>query len=366
MFLALMAPHTAHCYTFNDYTSAINWYTKIQKTGGLPKVACDKELHERMKHPCLPSLVKRLQITGELNIFHDGEVYDRFLVNAVKRFQENNTIKVDGIVGYETLEQLNLDVDVRLDILKNSQQQYIDLLDDIGKAIVVNIPAYELWAIEDNQLVFPMDVIVGKPDRQTALFSDKIQYADFRPYWNVPTSIFIKDKLPNIQNFGIEYLTEYGFEILDVNGEIIDPGEVNWDEFISNGEEEVVIPYRMRQQPGSNNALGLVKYMFPNKYEMYLHDTPTKRLFYEEKRAYSSGCVRVSDPAKLGTFILDWPLEEVENAMLDEERNNYIVRLSRDEFIPVHLVYLRSWIKNDGTVIFAPDVYGLEEESDEN
>jgi murein L,D-transpeptidase YcbB/YkuD len=200
-----------------------------------------------------------------------------------------------------------------------------------------------------------MRVVVGTPHNQTPVFSDRIRYLEFNPYWNVPRSITVNELVPRVAT-DQDYLEEHGFEVLDgwsPEAEPIDPAAVDW--------EAERFSYRLRQLPGPDNALGLVKFMFPNRYSVYLHDTPADHLFAVNNRARSHGCVRVERPAELAAFLLreatDWNLPRVRDAMHQQERA--VVRLA--EPVPVHLLYFTAWVNERSHVQFSDDVYGRDE-----
>lgn len=349
----LSITQTAKGEGIEDYDSAISEYKSIAAVGGWPKVTCRGSLKIGVSYPCVSALRKRLELTGDLATpvyIQDHSVYDNNINVAVKHFQERHTIEEDGIVGPQTRRAMNTSVSSRIAELKRAKREFSKVLKGAEKEVVINIPAFEAWTFVNGEFNFGMDVIVGKTDRRTARFSHYIRYADFRPYWNVPDSIFRRDKLPKILKYGPKYLVRNHFEVINRVGRIISPYNINWRFYKTH-----YFPYRLRQEPGEWNALGLVKYMFPNKYSIYMHDTPTKRLFKHYRRTFSSGCVRLSNPELMGSFLLDWDIAKVGNMM---HNGGHVIRRLPGK-VPVHLVYIRAWISAEGKVRFAPNIYKL-------
>jgi L,D-transpeptidase YcbB len=223
--------------------------------------------------------------------------------------------------------------------------------------VFVNIPAFRLEAREEGRPVLSMRVVAGEPETATPVMRDEISYLEFSPYWNVPDSITRNTLLPRIAA-NPRHLTEQGYDVLRGWGEtdIIDPSGIDWEAAVQGK-----FPYRLRQRPGPTNAMGLVKFMFPNDDAIYLHDTPADHRFEERRRAFSHGCVRVEEPAALAQFLLNdprtWPRDAVERAMQDGTRQ--VVPLP--EYVPVHLRYFTVWVE-EGQVQFRADLYGLDAE----
>ena len=331
-----------------DFDTAIAEYQQIAQS--TVHIEYEITLRYGVQHPSVPLIRERLRELGDLVAEHTSDIYDNIMEDSVRKFQARNTLLVDGIAGKQTFNFLNTALPDQVKALILSKKKWEAIPKTTGKKIIINIPGYECWLYENETFLLKTNCVVGRPDRQTVEFDDKIEYADFRPYWNVPYSIFKKDKLPKILKYGPKYLTDNHFKVIDNNGRIVNPYSLNWNSYRNNS-----FPYKLRQDPGEWNALGLVKYMFPNSYSIYMHDTPSKELFQRDNRAYSSGCIRLSDPAMMGAFLLGIPEQEVISMMLDKNQNNKIVRLA--EHIPIHITYMTSWIEQDSTVRFAPDVY---------
>ena len=189
-------------------------------------------------------------------------------------------------------------------------------------------------------------MIVGKPNTQTAVFSDIMETVEFNPYWGVPQSIIIKEMLPRLRR-DPSYLDRNGYEVLDARGREIGSSYVDWSRYGNK------VPLSVRQPPGAANALGVVKFLFPNSHAIYMHDTPTRSLFEKKVRAFSHGCVRVQNPRELAELVLGWDAERVDEAI--EQGSNQAVKLSRK--LPVHLAYFTAWPDETGQIIIYPDVY---------
>jgi murein L,D-transpeptidase YcbB/YkuD len=227
---------------------------------------------------------------------------------------------------------------------------------DLGdRYVLVNVPAYVMQVMESDQPVLSMRVIVGEPDHQTPLFSDEMTYLVFSPYWNIPPQILRDETLPRVAR-DPDFLERNNIEVVSTSGTVVDPSSIDWsDEFATEG-------VRFRQRPGADNALGLVKFIFPNNFNVYLHDTPTDKLFFKPQRTFSHGCIRVEDPVALARYVLrdqpDWTDGRIQQAM--HARQERAVRLTQP--VPVHIGYWTAWVEPDGkTVIYTDDPYGIDE-----
>ncbi len=228
---------------------------------------------------------------------------------------------------------------------------------DLGERhILVNIPAYEMQVIERDRPALAMRVVVGRSDTQTPVFSDEMTYVVFSPYWNIPESILQKETLPRMVD-DPDYLLRNQIEVVRGTGgfeEVVDPASIDWT------EQEAVKGLRFRQIPGDENALGLVKFIFPNHFGVYLHDTPADALFGRPERALSHGCIRVEKPAALARYVLhdlgQWTPERITAAM--HAGQEQAVRLKTK--LPVHIGYWTAWVQADGTVRFTTDPYGVD------
>jgi murein L,D-transpeptidase YcbB/YkuD len=225
---------------------------------------------------------------------------------------------------------------------------------DLGERhVLVNVPRYQMQVVEGEKPVLAMRVIVGAPETPTPLFSDNMTYVVFSPYWNIPESILRDETLPRLAE-DPEYLARNNMEVVATSGEVVDAESIDWS------DEEAIKGLRFRQAPGPENALGLVKFIFPNHFSVYLHDTPGDALFNKEQRTFSHGCIRVEKPVALAEYVLadrdGWNGPRITKAMHAHEEQ--LVRLG--EPLPVHIGYWTAWVEEDGTVTFTDDPYGLD------
>jgi murein L,D-transpeptidase YcbB/YkuD len=294
-----------------------------------------KGLKEGDKSVLIPDVRKRLALLG-YGIDSEADSLDLVTAAMVKRvaeFQKHHGVKDDGILGNGFFEKLNISPKERIrQILINMER--IRWMPDNPDSdyLLVNIPEYRLHVYEDGKHSFDMEVVVGSTAHNTVVFSDVVSQVVFSPYWNVPASILKNEIMPGIEK---------------------DPGYLARHNMEWNGKS-------VRQKPGPRNSLGLVKFLFPNSYNIYLHDTPSKRLFDESKRAFSHGCIRVSEPRKLAEFLLrkdsTWTSEKIVAAMnAGKERG---VRLKPESQIPVVIGYFTAWVDREGKLNLRNDVYG--------
>jgi murein L,D-transpeptidase YcbB/YkuD len=226
---------------------------------------------------------------------------------------------------------------------------------DLGnRYVLINVPAYQMQVMEGNTPVLAMRVIVGKPENPTPLFSDQMTYVVFSPYWNIPSDIMKNEALPHVAK-DPEWLRRNNMEVVGTGGDVVDASAVDWT------DEDAVKAVRIRQAPGPENALGLVKFIFPNNFSVYLHDTPTDKLFFKDRRALSHGCVRVENPVGLAHYVMrdrpEWTPERISVAMQAQEEKT--VKLKAP--IPVHIGYWTAWVEPDGkTVTYTDDPYGID------
>ncbi|MFO1090372.1 MAG: L,D-transpeptidase family protein [Hyphomicrobiales bacterium] len=270
---------------------------------------------------------------------------------AVRAFQASAGLDADGIVGVATVAKLNggpASGADRRQVLIDNMERLRWLPRDLGKRYVfVNQASFSLQVIENGEEVWGTRVIVGKPNTQTVEFSDQMETVEFNPYWGVPPSIIAHEMRPRLLR-DPSYLDRNGFEVVDSRGRVVSSSDVNWSAYGKNP------PFGVRQPPGSDNALGEVKFLFPNEHHIYMHDTPTKALFAKSMRAFSHGCVRVQNPRQFAEVVLGWSADEVDAAIAAGE--NRAVKLDRP--LPVHLTYFTAWPDENGKIRYFADVYG--------
>lgn len=281
---------------------------------------------------------------------HSGDVYDGALVEAVKLFQERHGLEVDGVIGKNTLAEINVPISTRIDQMELNMERRRWMPDDLGpRYVFVNLADQNLKVVEDDKTVHTTRVVVGKPYHATPVFSDEMTYAEVNPYWTVPYSIATTEYLPMLQRDPGSLLAK-NIRVFSGNREI-DPWSVAWGSYSRS-----TFPFTLRQDPGEGNALGRIKFMFPNKFNIYIHDTPSKSLFDRAQRSFSHGCIRAEDPFDLGQALLGsdgWTKDKLEAVRNSGERR--VIKLSKP--MPVHLTYLTAWVNKDGSVHFRRDIY---------
>jgi L,D-transpeptidase YcbB len=262
-----------------------------------------------------------------------ASTYDHDLAAAVALFQQRHGINVDSALGKETIEAMNVPASYRLGEVAANMERYRWLPRSFGsRYIFVNVSAFKLEAYDSGQKALEMKVIVGQEyqDRNTPVFADSMETVIFRPYWNVPPGIAAKEIFPK----GAAYMARENMETYQEKGET-----------------------RVRQRPGPKNALGFVKFLFPNDFNIYLHDTPNHELFKEDVRAFSHGCIRVEKPAELAQWVLGWPADKVQQEM-DNPPNDKAVKVPKK--IPVYITYFTTYI-NNGQLYFGNDLYNRDD-----
>jgi murein L,D-transpeptidase YcbB/YkuD len=262
--------------------------------------------------------------------------YDSTLAGAVARFQSHHDIGVDSMLGPETVDALNRPVTYRLGQIAANLERFRWLPRSLGdRYILVNVPAFELTAYDSGKAALQMKVIVGQDyeGKSTPVFSDSMEFVVFRPYWIVTDSIAAKEIYPKAAA-DPDYLDRNNYEIVTIDHR-----------------------KRVRQKPGEKNSLGLVKFMFPNDFNIYLHDTPQDALFNKDVRAFSHGCIRLQHPDSLAQFVLGWPMDSVHREM-EQGRDDHRVNLKRK--IPVYIVYFTTYMR-DGELYFGNDLYGRDD-----
>ncbi|MFO7497629.1 MAG: L,D-transpeptidase family protein [Desulfobacterales bacterium] len=329
---------------------------RIAAAGGWPSLHPAKTLQRDDNDPEVRKLRERLAVSGDLRDRSQAEAYfDAGLAGAVARFQRRHGLAPDGVVGPATLRALNVSADQRLAQLLLNLERWRWIPHDLGQRhILVNAADFSLRAVEGGVLRLAMRVIVGEAYQKTPVFSREMRYLEINPYWNVPHSITVAEFLPKIRR-DPGYLAANRFELLSdwrPESTVIDPANVNW-----NATREDRFPGRLRQLPGPWNALGRIKFMFPNPFNVYLHDTPGRNLFYRQQRALSHGCIRLEKPLELAAFVLEgtpgWDLAAVRAAVDSGARQT--VRPVKG--CMVHLLYWTAWVDADGTMNFREDIY---------
>ena len=323
--------------SYGHLKDQLNKYYQIAKQGGWPMITTAKKtIKIGDSLPEIAVIKKRLQVTGDLPGADTSSVFDSALENAVKTFQSRHGYTGNGVISAALIKDMNVSVDRRIQqLLINMNRIQWMPTEPKGQLIVVNIPEFKLHVREGKKEAFTMNVVVGKEGHNTMMFTGDLNQVVFSPYWNVPESIVEKEILPEMAK-NPNYLASQNMEIT---------GNVN-------GLPEI------RQLPGAKNSLGKVKFLFPNSFNIYFHDTPAKSLFEKDKRAYSHGCIRLAEPFKMATYLLkdqrEWTEERIQSAM-DAGKERY-VKLKNP--VPVFISYYTAWVDNSGALHFADDIYG--------
>ncbi|MCX6180748.1 MAG: L,D-transpeptidase family protein [Bacteroidetes bacterium] len=328
-------------------------YADIEKNGGWPLVSSDVGKFKLGDSSSLiVTLKKRLFISGDLTENDSTELFNDNLGYAIKVFQERHGLKADSVLGPRTVKALRVTAHERIEqILINMERCRWVPKDFKGDYLIVNIPDYKLSVYNNDVLEWTCKVVLGKQSTSTVIFNDDLEYIVFSPYWNVPESIIKNEMIASIQK-NENYFVEHNMEVV-LKDKVVDPASVNWKKY--NPKK---FPYMIRERPGPSNSLGLVKFLFPNSYNIYLHDTPSKSLFNNTARSFSHGCIRIEKPFELAQYLLrgdtTWTDQKILDAMnLGEEK---YVKLKTK--VPVYIVYFTAWIDPSGGIQFRDDVYG--------
>ncbi|MFC7333873.1 L,D-transpeptidase family protein [Rhodocista pekingensis] len=340
---------------------ALAAYRTLAAAGGWPAVPTGGEtLKPGQGDPRVPALRARLAATGELPQTApapaDPQLYDPALEAAVRLFQRRNGLEPDGAVGRQTVVALNVTARQRVTQIEINMERWRWLPADLGPSyLIVNLAAFDLAVFEGDRPVHTARIVVGAPFTRTPVFSESMTYLELNPYWNVPPTIARDEIFPKARK-DPGYLARHGYELLSDWSETavpVDPATVDWRHGSLNR-------YKVRQKPGDTNSLGRIKFMFPNRFNVYLHDTPSKRLFERANRTFSHGCMRVENPLDLAETVLrltgtaGWDRARLDAAIAGNQRQ--VVRLRRP--LPVHVTYVTAFVEEDGTVAFRPDIYG--------
>ncbi|MDJ0948706.1 MAG: L,D-transpeptidase family protein [Alphaproteobacteria bacterium] len=356
-YLEGLAPDTPQ---YRRLRAALAKYREIADRGGWNPVDGGDTLKPGMTDPRVAQLRERLVKGGYMAA--DGgapEVYDEALKEAVVAFQAHHGLTPDGAVGKKTVAALNVPAQRRVRQMELNMERRRWMPDELGrKYVFVNMADFELKVVDGPKTIHVTRVVVGKPFHRTPVMSAKMTYLVLNPYWHVPPSIARKELLPKIKK-DPGYLRQKNIRVLSdwsANATEVEPMSVNWSQIKGSS-----FRYKLRQDAGDDNALGRVKFMFPNRHSIYLHDTPSKSLFNRTVRSFSHGCIRVENPLDLAELLLEpqggWDRQQIDEVVASGERQ--IVRLQ--EPIPVYLTYLTAWANKNGTINFRPDIYDRDE-----
>lgn len=329
-------------------------HRRMAAAGGWPQVEAGETLRADMRSPRVPALRARLEASGDLapgTAPDDAELFDAALEHGVRRFQARHGLDVDGAVGRRTVAAMNLPVEYRIDQIRMNQERFRWVFRDLEpRFLVVNIARFQVVLIEDQRVTWSTRAIVGRPYRQTPVFKARMTYLEFNPTWTVPPTILREDLLPDLRRDPGE-LQRRNMVVLDHQGRRVDPATIDWPRVAWRS-----FPYIIRQEPGPDNALGRVKFMFPNPHHVYMHDTPARSLFMRAERTFSSGCIRLEKPFELVDILLagsEWDAPAIQQVLAAGRTR--VVNLPK----PITVLMLYGTAVPEGEDIhFALDVYG--------
>ena len=347
-------PHRAYA----RLKSSLAYYRLLAEQGEWFRIPEGPQLQLGMDHEQVVLLRNRLFREEYLTQNDDLTltIFDEKLNQAVRKFQHNYGHKVDGIVGRSTRRSFNASLLDRISSLKQNMERWRWVPRNLGERyVIVNMAGYSLDYVENGKSVLNMPVIVGEPYRATPAFVDTLKYVELNPTWSVPPRIAKEKFLPKIQQ-DLSFLKHNSFKVFDSwrkDAMEVDPQEVDWNKLTA----DKWFPYKLQQTPGKHNNMGLIKFMFPNRFRVYLHDTPNRKLFDRYVRTFSAGCIRISEPFNLAKQVLKnnstWVGEDFESILASGETT----KIDLKENIPVYLLYWTAWVDENGIVHFRRDIY---------
>jgi murein L,D-transpeptidase YcbB/YkuD len=337
---------------YANFKAALARYRNIEKQGGWQPVPSGPTLKPGMRDARVAELRKRLAATG---ILPTGDLtstsFDTSVEAGVKEFQRQHGLEADGLVGKATLAAMNVPVEARIDQIRVNLERARWVLHNLpDEYVLTDIAGFRVTYVRDGDVIWASRAQVGKPFRKTPVFRSEITYLDINPTWTVPPTILYQDIIPKLQK-DPDYLKKKDMRVLQHNGKPVDDSTIDWSKY-SNGR----FPYMIRQSPGPKNALGRIKFMFPNKHSVYLHDTPNKSLFGRTERAFSSGCIRVENPYDFAELLLksdQWNKTRILEVV--DSKKTTSVRLPSP--VTVILLYWTVDADAEGHVVFKTDIY---------
>ena len=329
-------------------------YRIIQKKGGFPVIVTTKKIFVvGQSDSSLLNIKQHLLLSGDLKINDKTIVYTDSLKTAVQLFQRRMGLLESGKIDKLTLQELNQPIDFRIKQMMVNMERLRWIPEKMeSNYLLINIPEYRLHIFENEKQIWQTNVVVGKAVTKTSIFKGNLSQIILNPYWGIPTSIVRNEILPKLKR-NANYLENNNMEAF-AGKEVINPNNINWNKY------ENSVPFDFRQKPGKDNALGKMKFMFPNNYHIYLHDTPSKGHFGDTKRAFSHGCIRVENPKKLAMYLLKnqpvWNEQKVDEVLETDTQTGIKVKPS----IPVYIAYFTAWVDVNGQLNFRHDLYDLD------
>jgi murein L,D-transpeptidase YcbB/YkuD len=338
--------------------TALLKYMNINKSGCWHEVPAGGTMRKGDHGTGISALRSRLIVSGDLTDSNNNNqtYFDDVLEEGIRRFQTRHGLEVDGVVGSKTLAALNVPAEDRIRQIRLNMERWRWLPQDLGERhIMVNTADFKLNVVENEKTTESIRAIVGKRERPTPVLSRKIRHLELNPYWNIPHNIALNDIIPSIKK-DPGYLADNNiriFENWEEDARELNPESIDWNKITRRN-----FICRFRQDPANSNAMGRVKFIFPNKYSIYLHDTPARNLFNMAKRTFSSGCIRIEKPMKLAVYLLKdnpkWNLEKL--IVTVNSKKNKAILLSHP--INIHILYWTAWVDKDGIINFRDDIYG--------
>jgi L,D-transpeptidase YcbB len=350
---ARLASLRPQIFLYDTLVSTLARYRQYEAQGGWVAVMAGGKIEPGDRDDRVPQIRHRLSLTGELSRPDTSRSadYDLSLESDIKKFQSHHGLDADGIIGAGTFRELNVPAEDRVGTIRVNLERIRWVGHSLPKSyLIVNIAAFKLMLIQDSAVILTANVVVGKTVNKTPLFRDKLRYIDFNPSWTVPTSIKNKEIIPNLKKDST-YLDKNHMVLLDSKGDTVNIKDIDLKK-ISPGK----FPYVVSQKPGPWNSLGVVKFMFPNEYDIYLHDTPSKSLFSRASRAYSHGCIRVEKPLDLAEILLEgtvWNRKKIDQTIETRKTTRVIVNPQLD----VLLMYWTCGLDSNREIFFVPDIY---------
>jgi murein L,D-transpeptidase YcbB/YkuD len=328
-------------------------YRTIAENGGWGTVSAAGKIDPGDSDPRISHIRRRLEITEDLSDLNNmnSDLYDQALKKDILYFQERHGLEADGVIGKASFAAMNVPVDIKINQIRVNLERYRWVTHNLSENfIIVNIARYRAYVVKNSERVFETNVQVGTDLNKTPVFKSRLQYIEFNPTWTVPRSITVKEMIPKIKK-DHNYLSDRNMVLLDASGKIVPMSSVDFSAISANN-----FPYTIRQEPGPGNALGEVKFIFPNKYAVYLHDTPSKYLFGKAKRSFSHGCIRTQNPLDLAEVLLEgsvWDKQKIRETLDSKKTTRALIK----EPIDVLLLYWTAGLYQQKSVFFYPDIY---------
>jgi murein L,D-transpeptidase YcbB/YkuD len=345
---------TPQTHLYQLVKDALITYTAYVKNGGWESLSITTTIHPSDNTSSIPQLRNRLIAEGYKVDNNSSQSYDEQLVEQVKLFQKNNGLNDDGVIGKNTIIAFNETAQSKVNKLRINleRSRWVDLGDE-DDFIIINIAYFHLYFIDKHSVAYSSKVMVGRVNKQTPIFRNDVTTVVLNPTWTVPFSISSTETLSKLKK-DPQYLKKHNMVLLDSKGAIVPDAGIDWNKYKTGH-----FPYTVRQEPGPHNALGQVKFLFPNKYSVYLHDTPEKYLFVKDDRAFSHGCIRLQNPLNFALFILNrdqpgkWTAERIQEIIKTEKTDNIYLKTK----VPIFIMYWTAAINADNQVYFTPDIY---------